>query len=270
MKTVAVIPARLESSRLPGKVLKEIAGKPMIQWVYEAAGKTSRVGEVHIATDSPEVELACRAFGASVIRTSPAHRSGTDRVAEAAAGLDVELVLNVQADEPLLDPDSLDRLALALHSPGVHMASLMAPIVGREDFADPNVVKVVCDLRGKALYFSRSPIPYPRIEPQLPGALPAGLAFRHIGVYGYRREALMELAALPPAPLERAEGLEQLRALGHGWCIQMVEIPRGSPSVDTEDDLIRVQVIFEHALRASAGRDRAPAEEASLWSGRRT
>jgi 3-deoxy-manno-octulosonate cytidylyltransferase (CMP-KDO synthetase) len=251
MKTVAVIPARMESSRLPGKVLKDIAGKPMVQWVYEAACKASRVEDVYIATDSLKVELACRGFGARVIRTSAVHRSGTDRVAEATAGLDAELVMNVQADEPLVDPDSLDRLVLALQSPGVHMASLMAPIAGQKDLTDPNVVKVVCDLRGKALHFFRSSIPRSHSRSQLPGGSLTGLAFRHIGVYGYRRQALLALAALPSTPAEQTERLEQLRALAVDWHIQMVEVTRGSLSVDTEHDLVKIRAIFEDATRPS-------------------
>lgn len=261
MKTVAVIPARMESSRLPGKVLKDIAGKPMVQWVYEAACKASRVEDVHIATDSLKIELACRAFGASVVRTSTVHRSGTDRVAEATADLNVELVINVQADEPLLDPDSLDKLVLALQSPGVHMASLMAPLAGQKDLTNPNVVKVVCDPRGKALHFFRCSIPRPHSQSHRHVRSLTGFVFRHIGIYGYRRQMLLEFAALPPTPTEQTERLEQLRALAVGWHIQMVKVTGGSLSVDTEHDLSRVRAIFGEATRLSqdaAGAAAAP------------
>jgi 3-deoxy-manno-octulosonate cytidylyltransferase (CMP-KDO synthetase) len=239
MRTAVIIPARLESTRLPGKVLLDLAGKPMIQWVHERVRGARAVDELHVATDSADIERVCRGFGASVLRTSAAHRCGTDRCAEAAAHLDADVVINVQADEPLLDPPLLDRLAAAFADPDVRMASAMSRITSAEDRDDPHVVKVVCDRRGRALYFSRAPIPWPRrAEDGLAG-------FRHLGVYAYRRRALLDFVALPPARLEEVEGLEQLRALDHGWRIDMIEAPRAWPSVDTAADLARVRAILE-------------------------
>lgn len=238
MSVVAVIPARLDARRLPGKVLCEIGGKPMIQWVYERARKARRLAAVYVATDADAVEAACQRFGAEVIRTSSAHRSGTDRVAEAAGRLDAEAVLNVQGDEPLIEPALLDRLAALAADASVRMASAMTPLRDVAALHDPHVVKVVVDHRSDALYFSRAPIPWPGSGGTLPEDYPA---YKHLGVYYFRRTALLEFAALPPAPLEQHEQLEQLRALAHGWKIRMVETAYDGLGVDTPADLEKVR-----------------------------
>jgi 3-deoxy-manno-octulosonate cytidylyltransferase (CMP-KDO synthetase) len=237
-----VIPARLGSTRLPRKVLREAAGKTIVQHVWEAAQK-SGADEVIIATDSDEVQKACRAFGADVRMTAATHNSGTDRANEIArrAGWDAAtIVVNLQGDEPLMPPALVRQTAeLLANDPGAHLASLCHPLHALEEWLNPNVVKLVMDRRGYALYFSRAPIPWrregsTREQPRLPD----GLAFRHIGLYAYRVAALAEFSSLPAAPLEDCEALEQLRALTHGLRIKMgvteTPPPRG---VDTEEDL---------------------------------
>lgn len=236
----AVLPARLAATRLPDKPLADIAGRPMIQHVYERAQRAARLSRVLVATPDAAIFDAVRAFGGEAVMTSDAHRSGTDRVAEAAAlalGPEVEVVVNVQGDEPLLDPATIDAVVEPFADPSVQMASLMCPLPeGRE--GDPNVVKVVCTLDGFALYFSRSPLPYRR-------AADAPYAPRqHVGLYAYRREFLAKLTTLAPTPLEQAESLEQLRVLEHGYRIRMVETPRAPESVDTPEDLDRVRALF--------------------------
>ena len=165
MKCVAIIPARLESSRFPGKVLCDLAGKPMLQWVFESVEKAHCLAEVYIATDAPKVEAVCSRFTANIIRTSPNHICGSDRVAEAARTLEADLIVNVQGDEPLIDPELIDRLAALFDDPTVTLASAMTPIRSAEDLFDRNVVKVVTDARENALYFSRAAIPWSRDDP---------------------------------------------------------------------------------------------------------
>ena len=240
------IPARAGSSRLPGKALALIRGKPMLQWVYERASAAGAL-EVLIATDDEAIAAVARAFGASVRLTSPSHASGTDRIAELARieGWDAEdIVVNVQGDEPLVPPAIIAQVAALLaETPLAAIATVAAPIGSLEEFLDPNVVKVVTDVRGRALYFSRAPIPWVR-----EGA-PAGLATqqrfegarRHVGLYAYRVSALQTLSALPSTALEASEKLEQLRALEHGLVIQVAEaLERPGPDVNTAEDLRRV------------------------------
>ncbi len=251
MNVVAIIPARLHARRLPRKVLQEIAGKPMIQWVYERVQQARRVTEVYIATDAPEVEAVCRRFTANVVRTSPAHRSGTDRIAEVARTLDAEVIVNVQGDEPLIDPALVDRLAALAEDPALCMASAMTPLHCIEDVLNPNVVKVVSDAHGYALYFSRAPIPWlGNGTLSGTGALPEGfVVYKHIGIYLYRREALLAFAEMPPAPLEHIERLEQLRALANGWRIRMLETAYDSIGVDTPEDLEKVRTMVNQHER---------------------
>ena len=241
-----VIPARLGSTRLPRKVLRPINGKPLVRYVWEAA-LASGAQEVVVATDSEEVLGACRAFGADVRMTDLRHQSGSDRaneIARAGGWSPQTIVVNLQGDEPLM-PAALVRQAAQLlaDDPEAHIASLCHPLHALDEWRNPNVVKVVMDRRGYALYFSRAPIPWKRdgATREAP-LLPDGLAFRHIGLYAYRVAALAEFSELPPAPLEQCEALEQLRALAHGFRIRMgiteTPPPRG---VDTEDDLIAVQ-----------------------------
>jgi len=249
---VAIIPARYASQRLPGKPLCDILGKPMIQHVYERAAR-ARVDEVLVATDDQRILSAVTAFGGQARLTSPSHRCGTDRVAEVARSLSYDIVVNVQGDEPLLDPHDLDRLIEPLTSdPAVEISTLASPLETPDDMLAASVVKVVTDGRGRALYFSRSPIPHVRHDPpgdardSADGAIERGLALRHIGLYAYRREALIRFAALPPAPLEQAESLEQLRALHYGIDIRVVRLSHPpAPAVDTPDDLARVRALLE-------------------------
>lgn len=244
-----VIPARLGSTRLPEKVLRPIAGRPLVQYVYEAACR-SGAREVIVAVDHPRLADACRAFGAEVVMTSPSHNSGTDRINEVALGRGWPadtLIVNVQGDEPLMPP-AMIREAAELLAADAHadIATLCHALHSREDWLNPNFVKVVMDTRGHALYFSRAPIPWKREGTRLESPLPPGLAFRHIGLYAYRAGALARFAALPASPLEQCESLEQLRALENGLRIHVgvsaVPPPRG---VDTEEDLSAVAAIIE-------------------------
>lgn len=249
MSFKVVIPARLGSTRLPRKVLRDIAGKPLVRHVWEAARK-SGADEIVIATDSDEVLQACQAFGADACLTAATHNSGTDRANEIARQRrwsDGTIVVNLQGDEPLMPP-ALVRQAAALlvEDPQAHIASLCHPLHSLEEWLNPNVVKLVMDRRGYALYFSRAPIPWKRDGSQRESPrLPEGLAYRHIGLYAYRVSALSEFSQLPPSPLEDCEALEQLRALTHGLRIRMgvIEVPppRG---VDTEEDLQAVSALF--------------------------
>ena len=242
-RAVGVIPARLASARLPGKPLLPIAGKPMIQWVYQQARKSKGLSQVIVATPDKEIARCVESFGGAAAMTSPNHRSGTDRVAEVARTVEADIFVNIQGDEPLLDPSAIDALVAAMSDPDVTMASLMAPALPGEE-TDPAVVKVVVDKKGFALYFSRSVIPYA----QNPGAPP----MKHIGVYAYRRNFLLTLGAKDPTPLETAESLEQLRVLETGGSIRMVQVQNSPAGVDTPEDLSRVREIMEkmHGVRS--------------------
>jgi 3-deoxy-manno-octulosonate cytidylyltransferase (CMP-KDO synthetase) len=240
MRTIAVIPARYRSKRLPGKPLAEIHGKPMIQRVYERVCQASRLDEVLVATDDARILDAVVAFGGRAVMTSSTHLSGSDRIAEAVRDLDCELVVNVQGDEPLVDPEDIDQaVRLAAENPGA-IATLRQPISDRGTVLDPNVIKVVTDLRGFALYFSRSPIPWPGPDSAL---VASDLYFKHVGLYVYPKERLLALSALPPTTLELQESLEQLRALAYRVPIRVGETDRPSIAVDTEADLQRVREI---------------------------
>lgn len=249
MKFKVVIPARLGSTRLPRKVLREIAGRPLVQHVWDAARRT-RADEVLIATDDAEVRDACRAFGADVQMTSARHQSGTDRIHEVArkrGWAARTIVVNLQGDEPLMPPALVRRAAQLLAADrGADIATLCHPLRSLEEWLNPNVVKVVMDGQGRALYFSRAPIPWQRdgATREAP-RLPQGLAFRHIGLYAYRVAALARFSKLAPALLERAEALEQLRALAAGMAIK-VGITREPPprGVDTEEDLAAVRALL--------------------------
>ncbi|MGE5245035.1 MAG: 3-deoxy-manno-octulosonate cytidylyltransferase [Betaproteobacteria bacterium] len=237
MQIVAVIPARFASTRLPGKPLADIDGRTMIEHVYRRASAAASVRRVIVATDDLRIVETVRRFGGEARLTRGDHVSGTDRLAEVASGLDCDVVVNVQGDEPLIDPRSIDRLVAPFASePSLSMATLYRRIDNPGDLADPNVVKVVLDRAGYALYFSRAPIPHMR-DPR--GGWPP--LYKHIGLYAYRRNALLVLASLEPTPLERAEALEQLRALEHGIRIKAVETPHDSISVDTPEDLETVR-----------------------------
>jgi 3-deoxy-manno-octulosonate cytidylyltransferase (CMP-KDO synthetase) len=243
LHAVAVVPARYDSQRFPGKVLADIGGDPLIRWVYERAARARKVDRAYVATDSERVEAACRPFTNDIWLSKAAHACGTDRVAEVAREVDADVFVNVQTDEPMMDPDLVDALIDLVDGEGVDFASAVAPIREMKDFLDPNVVKVVCDARGDALYFSRAPIPWPRevhLAPDEPW--PSELrAFKHIGIYAYRREALLDLAALPRSEAEVTESLEQLRVLDQGWKMRILEWDYKGIGVDTESDLERIR-----------------------------
>jgi 3-deoxy-manno-octulosonate cytidylyltransferase (CMP-KDO synthetase) len=236
MNAAIVIPARYASSRLPGKPLLRETGKYLIQHVYEQAVRVRRANQVLVATDDERIRLAVESFGGQAVMTRKDHASGTDRIAEVAATLDAEVIVNLQGDEPQFDPADLDLLVDRIMStPTVGMATLATPFRNQADYLNPNMVKVVCDTAGRALYFSRSPIPFVRDgEPDFNHTPP--LYLLHLGVYAYRRSVLLELAASPPHPLEQAEKLEQLRALARGISIQVGVIRRAHRGVDTPAD----------------------------------
>ena len=236
MRVAIVIPARFASSRLPGKPLLRATGKYLIQHVYERACGAKCAADVIVATDDERIRDAVEEFGGRVAMTRADHPSGTDRVAEVAAGLDADVIVNLQGDEPLLEAKSLDLLAGLLdRDPGSDMATLAVPISDKASYLSPNVVKVVCDERGRALYFSRSPIPMVRDgEPDF--TLRPARFLQHLGLYAYRREFLLKLAAMPPHPLEEIEKLEQLRVLGTGATIQVGLAASAHRGVDTPAD----------------------------------
>ncbi|MAM58328.1 MAG: 3-deoxy-manno-octulosonate cytidylyltransferase [Salinicola sp.] len=238
MKTVIVIPARYGSSRLPGKPLADIVGKPMIQHVYERASAVGNVDAVWVATDDQRVMDCVAGFGGNAVMTSPDHVSGTDRLVEVMDHVEADLYINVQGDEPLIRSDDLERLAATMQDvgPGVHVGTLCHPI-SHEEAQSPNSVKVVLKENGDALYFSRSPIPFPRE--------PAEASFlKHVGVYAYRRDVLERYGRLASPMLERSEVLEQLRLLYAGMTIRAVEVEPTGPGVDTPECLERVRAHF--------------------------
>ncbi len=252
----AVIPARHDSSRLHGKVLLPLAGKPMLQWVWERA-RASRADEVLVATDDARVARAAEGFGAEVVMTAAAHASGTDRIAEVAwlrRWPDDDRVVNVQADEPLMPPALIDQVSDLLEErPWAHIATLASPIASLEALLDPNVVKVVTGREGRALYFSRAPIPWDRDgAPSGPASQRSfASARRHIGLYAYRVGALRRLAALAPGPLEQREKLEQLRALENDLAIVVGDAAeQPGQDVNTAEDLERARALLEAAAEA--------------------
>lgn len=242
MKAVIVIPARYGATRFPGKSLARLQGRPMIQWVWEAARRSRLAERVIVATDDRRIAAAATKFGAEVMMTKKSHRSGTDRMAEVAAKFPAQLYVNVQGDEPLLSAGAVDGLIRAMmKNRRVPIGTLAHTITSEEELIDPNVVKVVCDRDGKALYFSRSPLPFPRaLDPKKP-------PLRHIGIYAFRAPALAAFVALKPSPLEKAESLEQLRALENGLAIQVVETKYRCLGVDTPADLVRVEALLAEA-----------------------
>jgi 3-deoxy-manno-octulosonate cytidylyltransferase (CMP-KDO synthetase) len=243
--TIVIIPARYASSRLPGKVLADIEGRPMIEHVYRRAAESRAVARVVVATDDERVRHAVRAFGGEAILTRSTHVSGTDRLAEVAEDLACDLVVNVQGDEPLLAPQMIDEaVAPFAKDASLLMSTLRRRIDNPADFSNPSVVKVVVDRDGNALYFSRAMVPFPREGPD------AAPLYKHIGLYVYRREFLLAFARLEPTPLEQCEKLEQLRALEHGFRIKTVETQYDSIAVDTPEDLDRVRRLTTTEARA--------------------
>ena len=242
MRVTAVIPARYASTRFPGKPLADIHGKPMIQWVYERTRQSSGVNRVVVATDDERIAAAVTAFGGEVQMTRADHPTGTDRLAEVAARIETDLIVNVQGDEPLIDPRMIDQAVNAVRrNPGVVMGTLKTPIASADEYLNPNVVKVVTDRHGFALYFSRAPIPHPRdLTDDLEANFSRIEAFKHIGLYVYRKDFLLTYPRLSPTPLEQLEKLEQLRALEHGFRIKVATTDLTSQGVDTPEDLERV------------------------------
>jgi 3-deoxy-manno-octulosonate cytidylyltransferase (CMP-KDO synthetase) len=242
-KILGVIPARFSSTRFPGKVLAQIAGKTMLQHVYERASLSTYLSGILIATDDDRVYSAARNFGAAVRMTRSDHLSGTDRVAEAASAVDAEIIVNIQGDEPLIDPAAIDAAILPMvHEAELVMGTLKKRIEDAREITDPNVVKVVTDGEGDAIYFSRCPIPFQR-EKSVNTPY-----FKHIGLYVYQRDFLLAYSTLPVGPLETAERLEQLRALENGFRIRVVETEYESLGVDTTEDLERVSKLFDASI----------------------
>ncbi len=250
MKIVGMIPARYKSSRLPGKVLLDIAGKPMIQHVWERAKQARSLEDVIVATDDERVFRAVQEFGGNAEMTAPYHSTGTDRIAEVAGRSDADLIVNLQGDEPLMDPQVIEAVvAPFLMEKGLRMGTVATPIRTAEEHLDDANVKVVLDNRGYALYFSRAPIPYFRVDGVPPWSLegkrqhPTSKLWplKHLGLYAYTRETLLWLSALKPTPLEQTEKLEQLRALENGCPIRVVTVDYSPIGVDTESDLEAVR-----------------------------
>jgi len=255
MSNIIVIPARLGSTRLPEKPLLKETGKYLIQHVYEQACLSKRAKRIVVATDDERIMEACKSFGAEAMMTRADHPSGTDRVAEVARAIDCKLVVNLQGDEPEVAPQSLDLLFDLLENhPEAPMATLATPIATLEAFQNPNCVKVVVDDQGRALYFSRSPIPYfrdgtPEISVQSPKA------WQHLGLYGYRKDFLLGISQIPPHPLELAEKLEQLRVLAKGIPLMVGKIVHQGIGIDTPDDyraFVRSQLSLQEKLVARA------------------
>ncbi len=268
MRTMAVIPARWASTRFPGKPLALLCGRPMIEYVYRRTLRAALVDAVCVATDDERIADAVRGFGGEVRMTRSAHASGTDRVAEVAADAEAEVIVNVQGDEPLIHPDDVDAgIAPLLEADGPEVSTLAVALEAAEEFLDPNVVKVVRGAGGDALYFSRSPVPYPRdllagesrayerVAEKWSELSPRPL--KHVGFYAYRRAALLRFAELAPSPLEESERLEQLRALEAGMAIRVVEVGRDAVGVDVPADRDR--------LLADAATRNALEEERGKW-----
>ena len=232
IKAIAVIPARLASTRLARKMLREIAGNPLIGLVYEAVRSSPLLADVFIATDSDEILQVCREYGWKAEMTSSSHRSGTERVHEISCRTDADIYINVQGDEPLTRPEHIATLLQVMENPAAQVGTLITP-AAEADIQNPNAVKVVVDLTGRALYFSRATIPYDRDVTR-----PA--YFKHLGLYAYHKNALDRFVALPESALEKTERLEQLRFLENGITIYVGETPYDSVGVDTEEDLQRV------------------------------
>ncbi len=245
MKKVIVIPARLNSSRLPKKVLLELKGKTVLQRVYEQCLKVKNVDEVYIATDSLEIKEVCETFTDNVIITKSTHQSGTDRIGEAISSIDCDIVINVQGDEPFIEPSLIEALVNSFSNSEISMSSAMSKINNVKDLQNSNVVKVVVDSQNNALFFSRSMLPFPRDVKEILSSnevLEKYHFFRHIGIYGYRKEFLLHYVNMEQSSLEKIEKLEQLRALENGFKIKMIETDSSLMGIDTRED-------YEEALR---------------------
>ena len=244
MKIVAVIPARLNASRFPGKLLQPLGDAPVIVQTYKAALKTQLFDQVWVATDSDAIEELILGVGGKVFRSQKEHSCGSDRIAEAVADLDAELIINVQGDEPFIDTQSLTQLIQVFQgdlNSSIDMASLMIPITDPEEIQNPNAVKVIVDRKSFALYFSRAALPFVR-RPEN-----ATTVYRHIGIYAFRKATLMAFASSAPTPLEEAEQIECIRHLEYGKKIKMVQTDNQTIGIDTPEDLLRAQKIWSHS-----------------------
>ena len=229
-KVVAIIPARYAASRLPGKLLKDLCGKTVLRRTYESVVQSNTCSDVIIACDHEDIEEEVLSFGGKVFRSTKLHECGSDRIAEVAATLEADIIVNVQGDEPFIEKEALEKVIHLFHNPQVDVASLMMPIPSFQDLYNPNCVKVVTNEQGKALYFSRAPIPYPR------DSGPEVQAFKHIGVYAFRRQALLDFSATPPSKLECIEKLENLRMIEMGMQVYLDIVDHIGISIDTEED----------------------------------
>ena len=245
MTSVCVIPARFASSRLPGKPLAKIGNKPMIQWVYEQAVKADKIDRVIVATDHADIEKEVESFGGEVVMTDPELASGTDRVAAAVQKIDTDIVINLQGDEPFVEPELLNKLVSAFSDSEIYMATPIRKIESLEDLNDPNLVRVVKDVNNYALYFTRNVIPYLR-DHNKKEWINKFKYFKHVGIYAYRLTFLNILTTLSVSELEKAERLEQLRVLENGYRIYTIETDYDSMSVDTPEDLIKVNQLLEN------------------------
>jgi 3-deoxy-manno-octulosonate cytidylyltransferase (CMP-KDO synthetase) len=242
MKKIIVIPARYASTRLPGKPLIDIGGKPLLQWVYEGACRSKLADGILIATDDERIKNIANNFGAEAIMTDANLQSGTDRVFAAIQGREADLIINLQGDEPFIEPSIIDQLFSTMEKGGVETATLCCPITDENEYRDPNIVKVVLDSSGFALYFSRSPIPYLRTsnyELRTPNCL-----YRHIGIYAFTRSFLQQFVSMPKSRLEEAESLEQLRILENSYKIKVIITEYDGFGIDTPDDLERARKLL--------------------------
>jgi 3-deoxy-manno-octulosonate cytidylyltransferase (CMP-KDO synthetase) len=246
---LVVIPARFASTRFPGKPLAPISGKPMIQHVVEHVRLATLPTRIIVATEDARIKSAVESFAAEAILTRPDHRTGTDRIAEVATHIPADIYINVQGDEPLIDPGTIDAVAAAMaDDDSIQLATPCSAITLPGEIMDPNIVKVVQDFDGHALYFSRAPIPWVRDT----GDRVAAKHWKHIGLYGYRREALLEFPTLPPGELERIEQLEQLRWLENGFHMHVVETNYNAVSVDVPGDIQKVEKLLQSRARSSS------------------
>ena len=256
-KAVVLIPARWASTRFPGKPLAKILDKPMIQWVVERARQAERVSEVIVATDDQRIFDAVVDFGGKAAMTAAHHVSGSDRIAEVAEGLDCDMIVNVQGDEPLIPPENIDRVIQSLvENPTIPVSTLMIPVQSSEEVLDPNIVKVVGDQQGRAMYFSRSPIPFHRDEWGADTLMrmddrrvqdSPGQVYKHVGIYGYTRSFLLEFTRMKPTPMEMLEKLEQLRILENGHSIRVIETECHSIGVDRVEDLEKIERLMRQS-----------------------
>jgi 3-deoxy-manno-octulosonate cytidylyltransferase (CMP-KDO synthetase) len=251
MKILGVIPARYGATRFPGKPLADICGKPMVLHVYDRAKQAKSLTDLYVATEDERIMKVVEQAGGKAIMTSASHQSGSDRLGEVASKIEADIIVNIQGDEPLLEPKMIDEMVQPLiDDKTILMGTLKKRIVNPEDLQNPNIVKVVCDKQGFALFFSRSLIPYPKTgwkDASIQGLAGSELAFyKHLGLYAYQKEFLLQFTKLPVSPIEKIEGLEQLRVLDNGYRIKVVETQFDTIAVDTPEDLERVKQVIQN------------------------